>query len=377
VSHAKRKLALVLATLGAAAGCNAILGNGYGVDDSVAANAADGGNVGDALVGGDALVESDGSSTGDGSTKLDGGSQDGAGCPNGVCPTLVAPAVGPQRLALSATSVYWSSLAGVAGLNIDGSNAREKKLAGPIAAAVERSVAVGSAGAVVYVTMPTTDRGATKCLPDLKVCSPDFLSNQGAASDVAADSTRVWISIYDEGAGTGEIWHTDLDGGTPLPNGMTTDRPIAFQIVGTNTFYRTSAAIKYAMIASAPVVAANLGGQTPLAFVVTGSTLVVATTNNELHACTLALPATCTAPVVGLTTNAVSAMTADGTHVYWVQAASGTVHRCDLAACATSQVLLAEGQASPNDIVLHDTSIYWANYGDAAGAGGSIMSLPK
>ena len=83
-------------------GCNAILGNGYGVDDSVGSGESPDGTAVDALVDGTSGGDGDGGAGGDG-TVGDGSTRDanadGAGCPNGACPTTLTEAVGPQRLA--------------------------------------------------------------------------------------------------------------------------------------------------------------------------------------------------------------------------------------------------------------------------------------
>ena len=185
------------------------------------------------------------------------------------------------------------------------------------------------------------------------------------------------MSIYDEGASnTGEIWHTALDGTNAVPNGMMTDQVIDFRIVGANTIFRTPTAIKAAGLTTAPVAAVNIAAQVPLAFAVSSNTLIYATAK-QLHSCLLTLPTACQPNVIALTKEDVSAVTADGTHIYWVEKVAGTVHRCNLLDCGNSELLLAAGQASPNDIVADGASIYWANYGDGQGTGGAIMKLPK
>lgn len=372
------KLAFALVLFGAG-GCNALLGNGYGVDDSES-SLLDGGGGGDALVeggnGDDGGVGPDGSMTGDGSV-LDA-NVDGGGCLNGVCPTLVMTVVGPQRLALSTKGVYWASLTSFGRVNLDGSNPlAPKPILGPIAMGTKRGIAVDPAETAVYVTMPASDKAALKCVPDLSSCSTSFIGNQGAASDIAFDATRVYVSIYDEGASnTGEIWHTALDGTNAAPNGMMTDQVIDLQVIGANMFFRTPTAIKSAGLTTAPVSAVNVAAEVPLAFVVSNNNVIYATAK-QLHGCVLALPTACQPNVITLTKADVSAMTADSTRIYWVERVAGTVHRCDIANCQNTDQLVATGQASPNDIVVDGTSIYWANYGDAQGTGGSIMKLPK
>jgi sugar lactone lactonase YvrE len=83
--------------------------------------------------------------------------------------------------------------------------------------------------------------------------------------------------------------------------------------------------------------------------------------------------------VVKITSTPPTAITADATRLYWVEEQAGTVHRCDIADCSNTDTLLADGQASPNAIALSrdGATIYWANSGTAAGAGGAVMKLPK
>jgi hypothetical protein len=68
----------------------------------------------------------------------------------------------------------------------------------------------------------------------------------------------------------------------------------------------------------------------------------------------------------------------DGTKILWAEegATNGSIHRCDFPDCLAPE-LLADGQASPNDLAALGGFIYWANHGDAVGTGGAIMKLAK
>ena len=371
--------AILLAMVGGSVGCNAILGNGYGVDVN-AANDPDGSNGG-----GDALV--DGGGGGDGSTGvdatvldeaslLDRNDPDGSGCLNGVCPTMLASVVGPQRLALNATGVYWASAAGIGRVVYDGSNTKTFPIAQAVGSGLKRGIAVDATS--VYVTMPGGGKGAAKCAADLTSCAAGFIGSAGIASSIAVDATHVYVGIFDDGTGSGlgGMWQTSLTGTALLSyaNGQVV-RDI--QVVGTTTYFRTSTAVNAVTAGGGPAVpAANLAsGEAPLGFVVAGATLVVATTNNHLQACPIA-PAPCAATVVQSRPAAPSVLTADATHAYWLEGNGGTVNRCDLPGC-TNAVTLADGQASPSDIVVDGTSVYWANFGNAVGGGGAVMKLPK
>ena len=326
----------------------------------------------------------DGSATADG-TSVDATLPDGTGtggdadssaeCPRAVCPTVLTAAVGPQRLALVDNAVYWTSSAAVGRVRLDGSSATTTTLSA-VTPPLARDVAVGTMG-VPYVTVPT--RGAAACAADLTTCGTGFIGSAGSASSVAVDAANVYIGIFDDGAGAGAgaLFRTGLDGSSPLVYANVNDAILGLQVVAGTAFYRTSSAIRSVTSPSSlPMVVT--AGQPLVAFVVQGNTLVVATATNELRVCTLAgtVCASPTSPVL-VTTSAASAMTADGTRVYWVEGGvAGSVRACDLPLCA-NPTLLAEGQAFPSDIAVDALSIYWTNQGNAAGVGGAVMKLPK
>lgn len=374
------KLAFVLVLIGVT-GCNALLGNGYGVDDSES-SLLDGGGGNDALVeggnGDDGATGPDGSMTGDGSV-LDA-NVDAAGCINGVCPTLLASVVGPQRLAVGPAGVYWATLSSIGRVGFDGSNAKTLAVGGPIAAGLKRGVAVDpAASGLVYVTMPGAGKGAAKCAADLSSCTlPGFIGSAGDASSVFVNGTHVYVGIYNNqlGGGAGGIWDTMLDG-TIVQSYTMTDNVRDLQVVGPKTYFQTQTAINVTTPSTTPVSAANLLGDAPVAFVISGTTLMAATTNLHLHACTVG-SAACNAVVVRMTDAPPVAITADATHAYWAEGDNlgGTIHRCNLPDCS-SPTLLAEGQLSPTAIAVDATSIYWATYGDGTNPNGTIMKLAK
>jgi hypothetical protein len=230
--------------------------------------------------------------------------------------------------------------------------------------------------------MPGGTKGAARCAADLSSCSGGFIGSAGDASSIAVDGSHVHVGIFDDqlGAAAGGIWYTDPDGlnaKTYTTAVLLTDKVLDLQIVGATTYFRTPDAIRAATLTGLPATVMTLTTGLPVAFVVTGTKVFVATSTGLLQTCTLSLPAACTGMVVQLTAGTPSAMTADATRVYWVERDKGTVHRCDIADCANSHFRLASGQTAPNDIVVDGASVYWANYGDAAGLGGAIMKLPK
>jgi hypothetical protein len=373
----KFAVALVLMSGSAPLACNALLDNGYGVDDSAFPGTSPEGSSGDALVegssGGDANV-SDGS-TGDGTSS----SGDGGGCPNNVCPTMLASAPGAQRLAVSATTVYWAFASGAGRVGLNGGAPTTLPLGAPIAPGLERGIAVEPVSGAPYVTMPGNLRGAAKCTVDLTSCTTTgFIGSAGDVSSIVVTAANAFVGVFDDQiGGAGGVWRTNLDGTSPTPYTMMTDKVLDLQIAGATTYFRTSVAVQANTLTTMPHVAGDLAGDAPLAFVVQGSRLIVATTNNHLRACTLSPPGTCAAAIIQTTSGAPSAVTADSVHVFWSEGgAGGSVHRCDLPDCA-NPVLLATGQASPSDIAVDGTAIYWANHGDNNGSGGAIMKLPK
>lgn len=374
-------LAFVLALVAAPMGCNAILDNGYGVDDT-AATLPDGSSAGDALVDGgtavgDAPTGTDGSVARDGSL-VDAKLPDGATCLNGVCPTVVTNVVGPQRIEPSTTGVYWASLAGIGRVDFDGNNVKTFAVAQAVGPNLKRGIATDPGGTAAYFTMPGSGKGAAKCTSDLSNCSTTFVGSAGSASSIAVDATNVYLGIFDSGSGVaGGIFL--YDGASSSAYTMMTDKVLDLQIVGSRTYFRTAAAIRANTPTTAPASVVTLNGEPTLSFVVSGSNVFVGTTMKHIQSCAITLPAACTGSVVMITSSPPTAITADATRLYWVEAEAGTVHRCDVADCSNTDTLLADGQASPNAIALSrdGATIYWANYGNAAGAGGAIMKLPK
>jgi len=369
-------LVFVLSQVCVWTGCNAILGNGYGAFDETTGNGAspEGSAEGDALVGGEGGPGGDAMGSGDGNTA--DGNVDGGSCPRAMCPTTLTVAAGAQRIAVSAAAVYWTTAAGIGRVDQNGLVAKTLDLGGPIPANLKRGVAVSSTG-VPYVTV--INRGAASCLIDVSSCSNGFIGSAGLASSVAVDPLRVYVGIFDDQAGSmvGGIWQTDLSGATPLPYTMMTDKVLDLRTVAATTYFMTSAAVSFNMRTTAPVSAANLSGDAPVAFDVKDTTLVVATTNNHLRVCTMSPAASCATNLLQLRQTAISAVVVDGSSILWAEGgANGSIYRSSLVAGSNPE-LLAEGQASPSDIAVYGSSIYWANHGDGAGAGGAIMKLPK
>lgn len=373
--------AFVAVQVGTSLGCNAILGNGYGADDTAADGSGGGNPVVEGGAGGDASdggTGVDGMTTGDGST-LDG-DVDAASCPRGVCAKQLTDAVGPQRLALSATGVYWASLAGIGRVNLDGSNPKIMLITQAVGANLKRGISVAPDGLSAYVTMPGGGKGAAKCAADLSSCGAGFIGSAGLASSIASDATKVYVGIFDDqlAAAAGGIWQTAPDGTSALPYTMMLDKVLDLQIVGATTYFRTAKAINANTRTTMPTTAMTISAsEDTLGFVVVGTKLFVATASKHIQTCTLSLPTPCTGSVVQITAENPSAITSDGTYVYWVERDAGTVNRCDVANCSTTRLTLATGQTAPNDIVVDATFVYWANYGDVAGAGGAVMKLPK
>jgi hypothetical protein len=373
-------LGLVLA-LGASAGCNAILDNGYGVDDTLATS-PDGSSGGDALVedgnaGGDGGPGTDGMIIGDGSM-TDARLPDGAVCLNGVCPTVVANVVGPQRIDPSVTGVYWASNAGIGRVDFNGSNVKTFPVTQAVGATLKRGIATDAAGTAAYFTMPGSGKGAAKCSADLSNCTATFVGSAGEASSIAVAGTYVYLGIFDSGSGVaGGIFR--YNGSLAEAYTMMTDKVLDLQIVGSTTYFRTATAIRANTLTTAPASVLNLNMELPTTFVINGTSVFVGTTAKHIQTCAMMLPTACMGNVVQITSTPPTAITADATRLYWVEEQAGTVHRCDIADCSNTDTLLADGQASPNAIALSrdGATIYWANYVNAAGAGGAVMKLPK
>jgi hypothetical protein len=383
MARSKVALLFVASQLGVWTGCNAILGNGYGAfDESAVSGNPDGGPEGDALVGGgeggpgtDGAAMGDGAGGGDGSLP-DGTLPDGGTCPRKICPKQLTDADGAQRIALGAGVVYWTTATSVGRVAFDGTGAKTQTVVGgPIVSTLRRGIAV-QAG-TPYVTVG--DRGAAKCtaaLSDGCMNTPFIGSAVGAvASSLAVDTMKVYIGVFvDSTPMHGGLWQTDLNGNSPMTYTNSIDQVLDVRFVTPTLYFRTATGIKFvSVITGMPSSAATLANN-PVAFDVQGSTLVVATKMNELVVCA-------TSPMVDCATTSLqtrgvptSAIVVDGTAMIWAE--GGTIYRAPLTGGVIPDVL-AEGQASPGDLAVDQTTIFWANHGNATGVGGSIMSLPK
>jgi hypothetical protein len=318
----------------------------------------------------------DGAGGGDGNV-VDG-SVDGGGCPRGKCPVPLTAATGPQRIAVAPDAVYWTTATDLGRVGLDGSGALTKQVVGgAIVANLNRGVAVEAA--VPYVTVG--DRGAAKCTAATLVCTNTPFIGTGVAavsSSIAVDGARVYIGVFkDSTVVHGGLWETDLNGGSAAPYTMPLDQVLAVRAVTSTLYYMSSAALRFvSSVSGAPADAAMLASP-PVAFDVQGSNLVVATSANELRVCQTSPSASCVTTPAQVRMNAISAVIVDGSHMIWAEGgASGSIYRATLLAGAVPE-LLAEGQDSPVDLAVDFTTIYWANHGNAAGAGGAIMKLPK
>jgi len=378
-------LAFVASQLVLWTGCNAILGNGYGAFDESAVGpgglGGEGGPEGDAAGGGEGGLGSDGNTTGDGDVGdafvADGRAPDGAVCPRMKCPTKLASVVGPQRLAVDATGVYWTTAADVGRANLDGTGATPPIAVpgGPIVPSLTRGIALQ--GGVPYLT--AADRGAAKCTANLSSCiNTPFIGSAGTSSSLAVDASKVYVGIYDDGSGSGGLWQTDLNGASPTPYTTPLDQVLGLRVVNSVAYFQTATDLKYVpSLSGSTFYAIASSGDVPVAFDVVGSNLVYATAAKLLRVCATSPTTSCNAPVLQARMLAISAVIIDGTQMIWAEGgANGAVYRAALSAGASVE-LLADGQASPSDLAVDGTSIYWANHGDSAGVGGAIMKLPK
>jgi hypothetical protein len=383
--QARLSVLFVVTQIGAWTGCNAILGNGYGVDDLEATDGSPSaeGSVDDGGVL-DGTTSADGSLLMDGSV-LDGSKSDGSplpdsGCPNNVCPTMLASAPGAQRLAVSSAAAYWVTATSADRVDlVSGLVTLPLNLTGTISGSQRRGIAVSPSTGIPYVTSPDAiGRGIGKCSLTMSDCSTTFVGSAGFTSSIAIDATSVYVGIYDDGSGlAGGIYQAAPDGSSVVAY-LTNEHVLDLQVVGSVTYYRTSAGIRYVTAPSGtPAQAAGLAGDGAIAFVVHQSKLVVVTTNRNIRECTLSSNI-CTTAAVQLGTAALpTAVAADDNYIYWAEGTtSGSISRCDFPLCG-NPTLLADGQATPVDIALDATTIYWANSGGATPSAGAIMKLAK
>ncbi|MEO6420433.1 MAG: hypothetical protein ABIP39_13535 [Polyangiaceae bacterium] len=382
-NHAALSVFFVVTQIGAWTGCNAIIGNGYGVDDPEAAGDGSPSTDDDGSTAADALA--DGATDMDGTTTMDGGAVDAfrsdgevldtgvdSGCPDNLCPTKLAVATGPQRIALSAAGVYWVTATSVHYVDL-ALSVSNLALAGVVGTGLKRGLTV--AGGVPYVTNPdAAGHGAGQCPAGLGGGCTAFVGSAGFASSVTTDGTNIYVGIFDDGstAHGGGIWRTALNGTSAAPYTLMTDKVLDVQIIaGPVTYFRTSTGVLFDTISTAPASAASLGTELPLAFVVHGGKLIVATNGNALRICGLA--PSCTLLPLQNTSAPPTAVIADDTYIYWAEGTTnGSIHRCDFSGCANSKVI-AVGQSSPNDLATDGTYVYWSNFGSGTVADGAIM----
>lgn len=380
----KLVLLFVLSQLGVWTGCNAILGNGYGAFDESAGGGpgSEGGPESDALVSGEGGPGADGQGMGDGAgggdgSTVDGSTVDGGSCPRMMCPTKLADAPGAQRIALGTLFVYWTTATDIGRVALDGSGAMSRGvIGGTITTNLKRGIAVQ--GGIPYVTVG--DRGAAKCtaaLSDSCTNTPFIGAGVAAvASSLAVDASKVYIGVFvDSTPGHGGLWQTDLAGGSLAVYTQPLEQVLGLRVVGSTAYYQTSTEVRYVSSLMGPTAAAaDLTSNPPVAFDIKGSDLVIATTTNQLRVCPSSPTTNCNAMPVQLRGAAISAVIVDGPNMIWAE--GGSIYRASLIAGAVVE-LLAEGQASPGDLAIDTSSIYWANHGDMAGAGGAIMKLAK
>lgn len=379
----KLALLFVVSQLGVWTGCNAILGNGYGAFDESAANGpgSEGGPESDALVSGEGGPGADGQGMGDGAgggdgSSVDGSSVDGGSCPRMMCPTKLADAAGAQRIALGTLFVYWTTATDIGRVGLGGSGAMSRGvIGGTIVSTLKRGIAVQ--GGIPYVTVG--DRGAAKCKAALSdSCDNTQFIGTGVlpvSSSLAVDGSNVYIGLFaDSTPNQGGPWQTDLNGGFATPYTKAIEQVLAVRLVTPTLYYMTSTAVRFvASLTAMPADAASLASA-PVAFDVQGSKLVVATTSHELRVCQASPSAGCVTTPAQVRGTAISAVILDGTTMIWAEGDS--IFRASLLTGATVETL-ATGQGSPVDLAVDSSFIYWANHGDAVGAGGAIMKVLK
>ncbi len=368
----------------AGAGCNALLGNGYGVDDGTNGGLGPDGGPGedDALVnGGEGGPGGEGGGPGDDAmTTVDGSTLDAnvdaAGCPTGFCPTVLTAAVGPQRIAVGATAIYWSTATGIGRMNIDGSGVPTTMTVGaPIKPTLKRGVALSPAG-IPYVTV--TDRGAAVCDANLMACGSNgvFVGSAGDASSIAADSTKVYVGVFDDGSTHGGIWQTTLSGTAPQPYTSALYNVEDLRVVATTTYFMAGAGVYFAPSrTSTSVSAANLGGELATVFDVSGQDLVVATQAGSIRVCTSSPQLMCPTITIQTRSKTITAIALDGAQMIWAEVdmnGLGSIYRSTLNAGAAVD-RLADTQGAAIAIAVDAKNIYWA----IAGAGGAIIKLEK
>jgi hypothetical protein len=393
MNAARTRRGVRLATLFAASqialwtGCNAILGNGYGAFDESAVGpngpGGEGGPGDDALGGEGGGPGADGGPGNDGNANtdanvIDGTTGEGGGpCPRMLCPAKLVSATAPQRLAVNASAVYWTDATGIGRVALDGSDVVMPVTVpgGTIVPTLTRGVALQ--GGVPYVT--AGDRGAAKCTSTLSSCTNmPFIGSAGISSSIGTDSSKVYVGIYDDGSGKGGLFQTDLNGSaaSAMAYAGALEQVSALRVVGSTVFYLAGTDLKY--VTSLASAAANATAvDATVAFDVVGSTLVIATSSNVLRACNAAPTANCTMVNLLVRSVPITALVLDGAKMIWAEGGpNGAIYRASVAPNPTVE-LLADKQASPVDLAVDSTAIYWVNAGNTVAGSGGIMKLAK
>jgi hypothetical protein len=344
-------MALAALLLLGAAGCNALLDNGYPPDEPSDASVLDGAAADGASAASDA-----GTDAGD-AGRLDSGI------------VVVASVEAPEHLAVSQGIVFWTSNTSLGRIEADGSvTATPTFLAGtgpyPLALGGTSAVYVGGAfNGFLQVVV---------CSFDLVNCSSfRAFGSASTAAGIAAGNASAYV-----GTQTGLL--------SVVANGSTawTASQAASAIAnGQGHVYASHEGLKYVTIYDEADGAVR--GHSPqtssalLAIHVEGNTLALTTVDSGVYTFDTSAAADSGVTTVIASASNPLAVRVDATHVYWVEdpgTSPGTIRRCPLKGCnAGGPEILAAGLSHPRDLALDGPYVYWAVRGDGTPGSGEIM----
>ncbi len=387
------RVVLVLAAMmGAVGGCNALLDNGYADAPAADASAPDATAIDAAAHDGGSDLKADASADAttlppscDASVDYTtdplncggcGHNCGGKKCIGAQCEltNYVGPITGPTHLALGSTSIFWSSSTTIGFVSYDGGTAQSHALP-------------NDGGSNPIAVAPTAGQ------PDTLLAAPrnaangsteyDFCPTLASCNSMDTENLPGYVTSTVQGEVTMFVGYDGGITGHDIALGITTALPAAMgdavermEVTTTSIFWNSRGLVKSTDFTGATATTVVNGPAPATAFSVFKATVIAfGTTANEIRICTVG--STCpTSTLVTTTQAAPGAVVLDNGAAYWTD--GDTIKKCTKPfPCAAPAIILAKAQPNVRELALDGTTLYWVSYGDDAGAGGWLRSVPK
>ena len=311
-------------------------------------------------------------------------------CTDGRCLVTVAAAqVIPSRIAVDATSVYWTTGRVPPGGYCTGCTVMALPLGGGISSTLTVTGSVPS-GIVVDATnvywtdtgfVPDPDAGRPGAAGDVMVEPIDggrsaMLAVGLLAQGIALDATNA----YWTDSGIGAVMKVAIGDGTPGTSTQlaTALNPSGIAVDATSVYWSDSGGVMKVPIAGGTSTMLAPAGGAPGAVAVDATSVYWTDPGNGTVTKVPTGGETSTTLASGQ--NGPSQIAVDATSVYWTTSGGGTVMKVPLG--GGTPTTLATGQDGPSGIIVDATSVYWTNGGscpsDGGACNGTVMKLtPK